>query len=59
MRMVTGGRKVTVNYADVARVSFTGRDMADGRSWEAWVQYYWEKKSAGEENISLEPEKLE
>ncbi len=38
MRMVTGGRKVTVNYADVARVSFTGRDMADGRSWEAWVK---------------------
>jgi hopanoid biosynthesis associated radical SAM protein HpnH len=59
MRMVTGGRKVTVNYADVARVSFTGRDMADGRSWEAWVQKYAKRKAAGEKNIELVPDVID
>jgi hopanoid biosynthesis associated radical SAM protein HpnH len=59
MRMVTGGRKVTVNYADVARVSFTGRDMADGRSWEAWVQKYAQRKAAGEKNIELVPDVID
>ncbi len=59
MRMVTGGRKVTVNYSDVARVSFTGRDMADGRSWEAWVQKYAQRKAAGEKNIELVPDVID
>jgi hypothetical protein len=60
MRMVTGsGRKVAVKYADVARVSFTGRDMADGRSWEAWVRKYAERKAAGEKNIELLPEAID
>ncbi len=51
--------KVSVSYADIAALSFTGRDRAAGRSWEAWVRQYWEKKTAGEKNISLEPERLE
>jgi hypothetical protein len=60
MRMVTGsGRKVAVKYADVARVSFSGRDMADGRSWEAWVRKYAERKAAGEKNIELLPEAID
>jgi len=54
-----GGAKQTIAYDQIAALAFTGRDMAAGKSWEAWVQHYWEKKSAGEENISLEPEKLE
>jgi hypothetical protein len=33
--------------------------MAAGKSWENWVRHYWEKKAAGEKDISLEPEKLE
>jgi hopanoid biosynthesis associated radical SAM protein HpnH len=60
MRMVTGtGRKVTMKYADIARVSFTGRDMADGRSWEAWIKKYAERKAAGEKNIELVPEAID
>jgi hypothetical protein len=60
MRMVTGtGRKVTIKYTDVARVSFTGRDMADGRSWEAWIRKYSERKAAGEKNIELVPEAID
>jgi len=54
-----GGSKTSISYADIASLAFTGRDMAAGKSWEAWVRQYWEKKAAGEENISLQPEKLE
>jgi hypothetical protein len=53
-----GTRKVSVSYADIAALAFTGRDMAAGKGWEAWVRQYWEKKMAGE-NISLHPEELE
>jgi hypothetical protein len=55
----SGGGKVSVAYADVAGLAFTGRDMAAGKSWENWVRHYWEKKSAGETDISLQPENLE
>ena len=27
--------------------------------WENWVRQYWERKAAGEKNISLQPERLE
>jgi len=54
-----GGPKVAISYADVAALSFTGRDMAAGKSWENWVRQYWQKKAAGESDISLQPEKLE
>jgi hypothetical protein len=53
------GAKITVRYADVAGLSFTGRDMADGRSWEAWVRKYAERKAAGEKNIELVPETID
>ena len=61
MRILTkpAGQKITVKYADVAQLSFTGRDMADGRSWEAWVKKYAERKAAGEKNIELTPETID
>ena len=54
-----GGPKQSIPYADIAALAFTGRDMAAGNSWESWVRHYWEKKSAGETEISLQPENLE
>jgi len=54
-----GGPKLSISYAEIAALAFTGRDMAAGKSWESWVRQYWEKKSAGEKNISIQPEKLE
>jgi hypothetical protein len=50
--------KVSVSYADIARLAFTGRDTAAGKSFETWVKKYREKKAAGEKNIRLEPEQL-
>ena len=55
----TGGGKISVRYADIAALVFTGRDMAAGNSWDSWVRQYWTKKGAGESNISLQPENLE
>ena len=51
--------RITVAYADVAALAFTGRDTAAGKTFEAWVKKYWEKKAAGERNIQIEPERLE
>ena len=33
-----------ISYADIAALAFSGRDPAAGKSWEAWVRKYWEKK---------------
>ena len=52
-------QKLRIAYADIAALSFTGKDTAAGRSWEAWVRKYWEKKASGEGVLSLEPESLE
>jgi len=52
-------QKTSIAYSDIAGLAFTGRDTAAGKSWEAWVRKYWEKKQAGETNIELKPEKLD
>jgi hypothetical protein len=52
-------QKVKVAYADIAALAFSGRDTAAGKSWEAWVRKYWEKKASGEGDLSLQPESLE
>jgi len=51
--------RVSIRYSEIAALAFTGRDMAAGKSWEAWLAHYWKKKAAGERDISLQPEKLE
>ncbi len=51
--------KISIAFSDIAALAFSGRDMAAGKSWEAWVTKYWEKKAAGEKGISLQPEALE
>jgi hypothetical protein len=51
--------RMMVSYADIAALHFTGRDTAAGKSFDAWVKKYWEKKAAGETGIQIEPEKLD
>jgi hypothetical protein len=53
------GQRVKIAYADIAAIAFSGRDTAAGKSWEAWVRKYWEKKDSGEADLNLEPESLE
>jgi len=52
-------QKVSIAYADIAALAFSDRDPAAGKSWEAWMKKYAEKKAAGEKNIGLHPEALE
>ena len=54
-----GDPKLAIPYSDIAALAFTGRDTAAGKSWEAWVRKYWEKRTAGERGIGLEPESLD
>ncbi len=51
--------RVMIAYSDVAGLKFSGRDTAAGKSFDAWVKKYWEKKAAGEKNIGIEAEKLD
>jgi len=53
------GGRLNIAYSDIAAVAFTGRDTAAGKTFDAWVKKYWEKKAAGETNIQIEPEKLD
>ena len=51
--------KVSVSYADIRDLKFTGKDTAAGKSFESWVAKYWAKKAAGETNIQIAPEVLD
>ena len=48
-----------IAYSDIAALVFSGRDPAAGKSWEAWVKKYWEKKASGGQGGSLHPDALE
>ncbi len=52
-------QRPAIPYSEIAALAFTGRDTAAGKSYEAWVKKYWEKRGQGEKNISIEPEALE
>jgi hypothetical protein len=61
VRMIPKGRpdKVKISYSDIAALAFTGKDTAAGKSFEAWVKKYWEKKAAGEKNIGIDSDSLD
>jgi hypothetical protein len=51
--------KLAIPYNEIAGLAFTGRDTAAGKSFEAWMKKYSEKKAAGEKGIGIEAEKLD
>jgi len=51
--------RVSISYAEIGALAFTGRDTAAGKSWEAWMRKYAEKKVRGEKDLSLHPEPLD
>jgi hypothetical protein len=54
-----GSNRVKIAYSDIAALAFSGRDPAAGKSWEAWVKKYWEKKEVGGQGASLLPDESE
>jgi hypothetical protein len=61
VRIISANEKTRLNiaYSEIAALAFTGRDNAAGKTFDAWVKKYWEKKAAGEKNIQIEPERLD
>ena len=61
VRVIPTGQaaKLNIAYSEIAALAFSGRDTAAGKTFDAWVKKYWEKKAAGEKNIQIEPEKLD
>ena len=53
-----GSPRVSIPYSEIAALAFSGRDTAAGKSWEAWVRKYWQKRAAGEK-AGIDPEGLE
>ena len=51
--------RANIPYNEIAALKFSGRDTAAGKTFEAWVRKYWEKKAAGEKNIQIAPETLD
>ena len=51
--------KRAIPYSEIAALAFSGRDTAAGKSFEAWLKKYQEKKAAGEKGIGIEAEALE
>ncbi len=56
---VNSREKTSVPYSDIVALKFSDRDPAAGKSFEAWVRKYWEKRMSGEKNIEIKPESLE
>jgi hypothetical protein len=52
-------QRLKISYVEIAALAFTGRDPAAGKSWEAWLRKYWEKKTSGQGGASIHPESLE
>jgi hypothetical protein len=59
LMLANSNERPQIPYSEIAALAFTGRDTAAGKSYEAWVKKYWEKRQKGEKNISIEPEALE
>ena len=50
VRMIAAGssERISIRVDDVAQIRFSGRDTAQGKSFETWMKKYVEKKLAGE-----------
>ena len=54
---VQGGEEPRIiPYADVTAIAFTGKDTADGKSWDAWVSKKEDERQAEADRIKAEAE---
>ena len=45
-----------IPYADITAIAFSGKDTADGKSWDAWVNKKESERKAEAERIKAESE---
>ncbi len=53
-----GDERVLIRIDDIAGLTFSGRDTAQGKSFETWMKKYVQKKLAGE-SASIESDSLD
>lgn len=56
--LAASGERREVPFGQIARIAFSGKDTAAGKTWENWVRRYVEKRLAGEQ-ASIEAESLD
>jgi hypothetical protein len=49
-------KPLVIPYSDITAISFTGKDPADGKSWEAWVSKKEDERKAEADRIKAETE---
>ncbi|MFM9957204.1 MAG: hypothetical protein ACKVZJ_03945 [Phycisphaerales bacterium] len=52
-----GGGKVSVAYSEIAKLEFTGKDTAHGKTFENWMKRYVEARQKGQK-AGIESEEL-
>ena len=45
-----------IPYADIVAIAFTGKDTADGKSWDAWVSKKESERQAEADRVKAEAE---
>ena len=45
-----------IPYADIEAIAFTGKDTADGKSWDAWVSKKEHERQAEADRVKAEAE---
>jgi hypothetical protein len=60
VRLIPTGsdERIAVPLTDIARLTFSGKDTASGKSFETWMKKYVQKKMAGE-SANIESEVLD
>ncbi len=53
-----GDERVLIRIDDIGALTFSGRDTAQGKSFETWMKKYVQKKLAGE-TANIESERLD
>src|SRR5208283_3830926 len=51
----TAHEKISISYADIAAIPFTGRESAAGKRGGAWLQKRAQKGAGGETSVALGP----
>lgn len=58
LMLASTGEKVSVTGDRIHRLTFSGKDTAAGKTFDAWIQRYIQKRLAGE-RASIESEPLD
>jgi hypothetical protein len=53
-----GDERVLIRIDDISALTFSGRDTAQGKSFDTWMKKYVQKKMAGE-SANIESESLD